>query len=148
VRINEVRCDRCRKTLDKYIVVSAYTAPPEPLKETWDNELWPVLLRGRLGLGEGGETVVSDFSKGGWTILKDDEGVEYRVPTVVMRERDRKMLDSAIDRLLDAVTQRNHYADDGIEIKDEYDCCGCAAYMEIVRASIKAVRGPEIGLST
>lgn len=87
---------------------------------------------------------MSDIPKGGWTILKDAEGVEYRVPTVVMRERDRKMLESAVDRMLDAVTQRNHYAEDGIEIKQEYDCCGCAAYMKIVRASIKAVRGPEI----
>jgi len=87
---------------------------------------------------------MSDIPRGGWTIFKDDEGNEYHVPTVVMRRRDRLMLESAVDRMLDAVTQRNHYAEGGIEIKQEYDCCGCAAYMKIVRASVAAVRGPEI----
>jgi len=82
---------------------------------------------------------MTDIPTGGWTIYKDDDG-EYRIPTLLLRKRDSNVLETAIDRLLDTVTQRDHYAKDGLAIKQKYDCCGCAAYMKIVRDGIAAMR--------
>jgi hypothetical protein len=81
---------------------------------------------------------MSDIPKGGWSIFKH-EGEEFRVPTVLIHQLQQNTLESAVDRVLDAVTQRDHYVEGGVTIKDEYDCCGCSTYMKIVRDSISAI---------
>jgi hypothetical protein len=82
---------------------------------------------------------VSDYPKGGWTIFTH-EGQEYRVPTLALYRHDRDLLDTAIDRILNRVTDRDHRAVDGMRIKQEYDCCTCDTYIKIVRDSIEAIR--------
>jgi hypothetical protein len=79
------------------------------------------------------------YPKGGWSIFTH-EGVEYRVPTERMNVHDRNLLDTAIDRILNRTTDRDHNAVDGIRIKQEYDCCSCDTYIKIVRDSIEAIR--------
>jgi hypothetical protein len=82
---------------------------------------------------------MSDYPKGGWSIFTH-EGTEYRVPTEALYRHDRNLLDSAIDRILNTVTDRDHNAKSGIRIKQQYDCCTCDTYIEIVLDSIDAIK--------